>query len=152
MGPCCETKPRSKRSQAPPRCSNSRGIGMNGRSIKGDRLQLANPTNFIHGELSQAGRQWAPLRLIVRMGEKDRLAPGERQRGRANDVVRYRRKIVRLLFGVITYCALAPRVGFYCYSAIGVPCRTQMGTKCLGRSAKSRHRASRKFHRNERWL
>lgn len=43
------------------------------RSIKGDRLQLADPANFIHGELSRAGRQWTPFRLIVRAWKKDTL-------------------------------------------------------------------------------
>lgn len=81
------------------------------RSIKGDRLQLADPANFIHGELSRVARQWTPFRLIVRTRKKDRggvrsraHAP-TRATGREGSIVRYTRKILQLLFDVITYCA-----------------------------------------------
>lgn len=35
------------------------------RSIKGDRLQLADPANFIHGELSRVDRQWTPNSVLL---------------------------------------------------------------------------------------
>ena len=91
----------AKPGKPPLRHGSKKESRTNKRSIKGDRLQLADPANFIHGELSRVDRQWTPLRLIVRKGRRkidwrEREKERERERGRRIPgylVWRYTRKI-----------------------------------------------------------
>lgn len=81
----------------------------NKRSIKGDRLQLADPANFIHGELSRVDRQWTPLRLIVRKGRR-RIETGEREKdNRIPRMALHEKNFYNFHFEVITYCPAIAR-------------------------------------------